>query len=258
MGWIVAAALTCAIVLVLLALGAPVLARWRAADRDFRQARGTLHCREIERALPPLVRLVGERRAELTRLDAALRDDAIAEQQEFDRTLAEYLVDTRLDEVPGVGATRVAAVKSGAFRRSLRDLLTADTVPGIGPQTAAAIATWVGQMEREWPSLRSGEFPGKRRIASEHAMHRATLAATRATVETTLSQLEQIQQLAQAERDRLRRVGPGAFRAALASPDAASAEVQTYVLGAFPPWGRPPAWFVELLAIERTTATGAE
>jgi hypothetical protein len=248
------------VVLVVAALGvvliAPTLARTAAARRDYRQARGTLHRVEIERALAALGRRVEERQSERGRLEATVQADQNAEQQELDRALAEHLVDTRLDDVPGVGRTRVAAIKEGVFRGSLRDLLAADAVPGIGPQTAVAIAAWVQQLEREWDRLRADPFPGRQVIESEHATRRRTLLDQKAAVERELAALDVTRAAAQTALDRLKSVTAATFRRALATPIGGQEELRSYLLGVFPPWGKPPRWYLDLLAVERGVAVG--
>ena len=217
------------------------------AHRDYRRARGTLHRAEIERALSRLDQRVAEERGAMDRAEGDLRGIAQEEDSELDRALTEHLVRTRLDEVPGVGRSRVEAIRTTIFRGRLCDLLRADDVPGIGPQTAEAIADWVARMEADWSKLRSGAFPEKTEIAERYARRCAVAEQQRRAASRRLDELDGVAKRARAELERLQGVTPGAFRRSLRSGGMTEdADLQAYVLGVFPPWESPPRWYTAL------------
>ena len=248
--WIILAGVVL-LVVVTAWLALPAMAEALQAHRDYRRARGTVHKEEIERFTVALDRRLAEERSAIARLERDLDEGARTESAELDQALAAHLVRTRLDDVPGVGRTRVKAITKMVFRGHLRNLLQADEVPGIGPQTAQAIGAWVTAMEADWPRLRSENFAGKDEIVLRHARRRADGDRERALLTRRLAELEAIAESAGSELRRLRRVTPGTFRRSLRSPKGADVStLRAYMLGAFPPWEPPPPWFAAMANLD--------
>lgn len=233
-----------------LVLAWPWIAMARQAHGDYHRARGTLHLTEIERALIPLHARLDQARTRAAQHAGELERVGAEERLALDRALAEHLVRTRLDEVPGIGGARVEAIRRGVFRGDLRDLLRADDVPGVGPQTAAAIAAWVQSTLAEWPRFLAGDFPGKTETADRYVARREELRREQEAATGRVAELEAIDAAARAELERLRRHTPGAFRRALRSGGAAAVGIQEYVLGVYPPWATAPAWYTALMEID--------
>jgi hypothetical protein len=229
------------------------------ARRDFATARGTQHRNQVERAVASVRAQLQGLRNDAGRLDRRLAELERDELQELDKALAHFLVSERLDEVPGIGPTRVAAILAGVFRSKLSDLHSAHLAPGIGPQTQAWISAWVTVMEDMWPELRSGPFTGKQQILDRYAAKRTDLKALRSALAERIAALDALERRAVEGLALLSRVTVADFRRALRgrghgkNPDA----FREHILGLFPPWGSVPDWYADLLNAGEGDGAGA-
>jgi hypothetical protein len=163
--------------------------------------------------------------------------------------------------VAGVGLTRAAAIRTDVFRGRLDDLRQAHLVAGIGPTTQQAIDTWLDEVKRDWHSLLASPFPGGEPVRSRFSALRAALADEERAAAEREALLAEVEGTAAIELGRLSLVSGADFRRALAADgketkdDAArQAAIAAYVVGSFPPWAAPPAWYATLQRV----AVGAE
>jgi hypothetical protein len=229
------------------------------ARRDFAAARGTQHRHQVERAVGSVRARVQALRSDAGRLDRRLAELERDESQELNKALARFLVSERLDEVPGIGPTRVAAILASVFRSKLSDLHSAHLAPGIGPQTQAAISAWVTYMEARWPELRGAPFTGKQQIPDRYAATRADLTAQRSALARRIAALEVLERRAAEALALLSRVTAADFRRALRRRGRAKDQdaLRQHVLGLFPPWAKTPDWYVDLLNAGEGDEAGA-
>ena len=243
------------------AVGTPYLVLTGRARHDYQAARGTQHRRQLEAALVALRRQREQLRAEGERRQRRLAEWDAAERAELERTLAAHLIETRLDGVAGVGPTRATAIRTDVFRGRLDDLRQAHLASGIGPTTQQAIDTWLDEMKRDWHNLLATPYPSGEPVRARYAALRAALADEKRAAAEREAQLAEVEGPVAAELDRLRLVSVADFRRALAAEGketkdgaARQAAIAAYVVGSFPPWAAPPAWYATL---ERVVA-GAE
>lgn len=258
-----ASVLVLVIVGVVLAVGAvvmvlPTLQLRSRAKRDFRNARGTQHRRYIEQALAAVRTRIATLQADVRQLDDRVAMIERDELSELDQALARYLVATRLDDVPGVGPSRVRAILDAGFRGELSDLHTAHTLESIGPKTQNAISAWVREMQGRWPRLRNESFPGKQQILDRNAPHWRDLEQRRATLSAKITSLQALERQAGEELVRLSAVTVADFRRALTGRrDASGADaIRRYLLGTFAPWSMVPSWYADLLTAAEGEGAG--
>lgn len=222
------------------------------AKRDYRNARGTQHRQYIEQAVAAVRVQVGLLQADVERLDDRLAGLDREASSELDQALARHLVTTKLDDVPGLGPTRVRAIVDNVFQSRLSDLHSAsahENISNIGPKTQMAISNWVHEMESRWPQLRSDAFPGKQPILDRFSFPRRDLERQRTALTDRITTLQALERQGEDELLRLSAITVDDFRRVLTGRKEAKAPeaIQRYILGAFAPWAMVPAWYADLL-----------
>ena len=250
MGLIVAGLLTSSAILYFTLLSPAAQERLklgRQARLDYEHARGTAHLQMMRSAHARHLRayqfcqdaLENERRQQ-----AAIH---IKRDTDLWRALESHLLQTRLEEIPGIGPMLAAQLQQYAqMGRGLPSLRSASgRVPGIGYARQAAINAWVDSIEANKRTLLSGDFPGKVEIEKQAA---AGLEA----VGTRIGRLSAEESVQAARLDRLQceintlaNVTPNTFYLALrgSAPDAEA--VGRYLNGVFAAWEPVPDWFKE-------------
>ncbi|MBU1049454.1 hypothetical protein KKG90_05445 [Candidatus Bipolaricaulota bacterium] len=219
----------------------------RKAHADYARSRGTLHARQLhagiakhELALRPLI-------VERERIGAAIDSLARGELNELRKSLANDLVHGPLAEIRGVGSKLKNRIVESCFDGTLESLNTAQQVPGVGPEMALDIQTWIQQMQNRMPQLLKGDFEGKAAIVDAYQQQRSVLSTQRARLERMIQRRTDM--LAQAKRKMasLETATPAIYRQALLGDVQAAERVAAHTLGVFPEWEDAPDWFAELI-----------
>jgi len=104
----------------------------RQARQDYEEARGTAHRHLLQDALRRALESQAENRAtrrlQANKLDILQLDHSAA----LKTRLSEYIIQTRLQQVPGVGQKLKQQIIRSVFRGRLSDLNYAKSVPGVG------------------------------------------------------------------------------------------------------------------------------
>ena len=219
---------------------------WRQSRFDFRNARGAVHLRYLEEALPRLEqRIVGAHSA----LDALRREiEALTTQRtaEYQAVIARGFVLSTTRGPPGVGPVLWNRVVSSCFDGTLGSLRNARMVGGIGDQRAAAIQAWVTEAEREMQRQLKSDFPRKKEISERYERLLRGKVEPAEAAEKQYRYLVEIQATAEAERKRLRAVRASTFRSAYKGERVAAEQIIRFLIGAYPPWEPPPTWYEAL------------
>ena len=219
----------------------------KQAREDYTRCRGTHHSRQLDTAI--------KRHESSLRVLLSDRDDvdsklARMDQQadrELRRTLARHLVETRLTDVPGIGAKLKGRIVQACFDGSLESLNRAYHVRGVGPEKAAAIRSWVYRMNQSMASMLQAEFPGKSEILDKQKAKRQKLTEKRADLDERTTSRKRVIDTAREGLDALADVKVSDFRKALRGDREASRRIAFYSLGAFAEWDRMPTWFAAIL-----------
>jgi biopolymer transport protein ExbB/TolQ len=249
---IIVVVLLCVLVLLVNVLVFPsILARSRLVSRtrrDYEQARGTQHLRQIRDSLEILNKKLKSLEQEKQKLNSSLRRVEPERRDRLSRALCRRIVETQLTEVDGIGPTLRDRIISYCFDGTLDSLLDAYLVHGVGQQKQWAIQRWVAQRKRELPARMSQDFPGKKRINAEYNRLRQNLEKKLREAEEKLEAMRQLQTAATAEEERLSRVTAAHFLQAHQQDTEASEAVDQYLQGTFAEWASMPDWFRTLIS----------
>jgi hypothetical protein len=195
------------------------------ARRSYTRSRGTQHLHTITSCLPRLQRTITEVESKIQHLEAENRKVALTKQRELEDTLTMHLVTGELDQIPGIGTELRDRVLKQCFNGTLESLYQAPFVYGVGENRGWAIHCWVKETRMRLPDLLTGTFPNQETLRALRQLER-TVVSTRIAWST---------------------VSPSTFYDAYRGEKEAATAVTSYLIGAYPEWGRMPEWYKTLV-----------
>ncbi|MBW1936412.1 MAG: helix-hairpin-helix domain-containing protein [Deltaproteobacteria bacterium] len=163
-------------------------------------------------------------------------------------TLLQQIVSQDLKKVPGIGETLAREILSKCYDGTLESLSRARLyVRGIGEKRQFAINQWIMAVKAQLSTLLNRDFPHKAEIIGRYRAQVEQLERTKKSVEKELSELSMFQREVMNEIYWLRTVSPEHFARAYQGDEKARDLVHRYLMGVFPEWDEPPAWFKRLI-----------
>lgn len=220
----------------------------KRAKRDYQMARGTYHLSQLSRLLKLLNETIEREEQAARRIENELKALESQRSSELRAALSLYLVRERLREIPGIGPEMQQRIIRYCFKKDIQDLRFAYRINGIGPQRMHAIEQWIDRMEREFPRLLEGDFPGKEEILQKYAKRLELKQQEAERRRQSLLENKALYQKANTVAKELGKVLPSHFRAALRHPSGENRIPTRYLLGIYAPWEPIPEWFQALCA----------
>lgn len=218
------------------------------AKRDYQFARGTFHLRQIEIALKHLQERINYLHNRLSDLREQLRRLEAEKEEELKSAVLQQIVSKNLENVPGIGKTLAQEILTTCYDGTLKSLTKAYLyVRGVGEKRQFAINQWVSAIEAQLPRLLNQDFPFKAEILDKYRSKVEQLEQTRKSVEKELSELSIFQREVMDEINWLKEVSLEHFARAYQGDEEARDLVHRYLMGVFPEWDEPPAWFKRLI-----------
>lgn len=214
------------------------------AQRDYLDARGTLHLKQIDLALTRLQAHIDSLHERISHLHSQLRHLEVERNEKLRSALLKHILSEGLKQVPGIGNALAEEILTTCYDGTLASLSRAYLyVRGIGEKRQLAINKWIKTLETRIPALLESEFPHKREIMEDYQAKIEQLKQTQKSLEEELSNLSRFQHEAINKVKWLRTVWPEHFVRAYQGDKEARDLVARYLLGVFPEWDEPPAWF---------------
>jgi hypothetical protein len=216
----------------------------RLASAEFEQARGTAHRQLLEAAAHPLNAQIREFQRLIQAANKQKRDYLEIRDRKLRSNVAQWLVETRLQEVHGIGNTLKSEIIRTVFHGDLNDLRQAYRVDGVGPERQEAINHWITHYQKQIPYYLTKYFPGKEEILQEY--ERAVLAQDRLIQEYEAAQKPIKERLVPINRELswLKEVKAKDFFQAYQDPEFERGdEIDRYFRGVFAEWEPMPDWF---------------
>jgi hypothetical protein len=217
------------------------------ARRSYTRSRGTQHLHTITSCLPHLQRTITEVESKIQHLEAENRKVALTKQRELEDTLTMHLVTGELDQIPGIGTELRDRVLKLCFNGTLESLYQAPFVYGVGENRGWAIHCWVKETRMRLPDLLTGTFPGKTDIAVKYRGREKQVQHGLRANQETLRALRQLERTVVSTRIAWSTVSPSTFYDAYRGEKEAATAVTSYLIGAYPEWGRMPEWYKTLV-----------
>lgn len=142
---------------------------FRRARFDLRNSRGTIHKKLVKKGLVKLNLKITEAESKIQQLNLQKTNLALEERREVERTLSSIIVNTELDDVPGIGPILKERIIRYCFDGTLESLRRASNVHGIGEEKYRAILQWVNNKRYSMPRLLTKDFPGKHDIIRRYS-----------------------------------------------------------------------------------------
>ena len=229
----------------------PILRQSRIASRarrDYEQARGTQHLRQIRDSRRALDDRLGRLEVDKAKLKLDMQDMPAQRDRELSQALCSHIVHNHLTDISGIGPTLRDSIIALCFDGTLESLCRADRVHGVGDTKVWAIRGWVYEWTERLPQLMRQNFPKKRSINEEYDAKEHDASKRLVDLQEEIDSMKQLRQLAMAEEQRLGKVTVEHFRKAYKQDGDASRAVDEYLEGAFKEWETVPAWFAELIS----------
>lgn len=223
----------------------------RHARRDYGSARGTRHKSVIVPVLKDLEAQIASHAKAKTRAEAKLRELQRRQDAALLSAATDYVVKTRLTEVPGIGKKLSQAIYSEIYRGKLEHLHRAHTLTGISETKQQAINRWVQKYKRELPFLAKQSFKGRQAVLDRYAPKRRQIQQEIDEVTREIQRLSN--QKAELERhvQYLLDVNANSFIDRLLHLASPTDTLDQYLEGAYPPWRDTPKWYVEVESLEK-------
>lgn len=219
----------------------------RQARLDYEQARGYAHYQILEKARKQLQKALEQTRSTIKEQTQKVPALEAARQHELLQELEHRLLQTRLDEVPGIGQALKQRILTTLHARRLSDLHQAYTVSGVGENRQYEINQWIHQYTQRLPQLVNEPFPGRETIIKKYE---SQIAETkRALAEQQRRETTLVQRLATIEPHYtwLQTIDAQTFeKAALGVSDDTTA-ITRYTIGLFAEWEPIPEWFKAIM-----------
>jgi len=223
------------------------IAIFRAAKTDYHRARGTHHLRQIMSALRNLDERLATAKAERNLVETMMASLQQEMKQRLLRAPHDYLIENELPTLPGIGPILTQRIVASCYRGNISGLSRVGSVPGIGPEKAYTVLSWLKDAKTRIPRMFEDSFPGKRAIEESFEQQRDSLEKKRIALNCQIRLLERDRAPAAAECERLKNVKPRHFRKCHRGHRELDKTVSEYMNGSFPEWMETPSWFRDLL-----------
>jgi hypothetical protein len=220
---------------------------FRKARFDHLNSRGTIHKKLIKKGLVKIDLEIKEAKRRLQQLNLEKSNMALEENRELENTLSTIIVNTELDDVPGIGPVLKERIIRSCFDGTIESLRRAGNVRGIGEEKYHAILHWVNTKSSLMPQLLRKDFPGKNEIIRKYSESEKNIVRELEKVGQELKEMTELRELSNAELAKLKPVSTFAFLKAYKGDREAAEKVTQYLLGAFPEWSKIPEWFETLM-----------
>jgi len=247
--WLLATSL---VLLLLVVTSLPPALSWlrsvRQARRDYKSARGTQHRRLLEHSLKALSAKIGGLERAKRGIEQEQAQLAGQLQTQLRRALTDQLVQNNLVEASGIGPILSQRIVHLCYDGTLRSLLKARNVYGIGDDRYASVYVWVRRYEEAFPRLLELDFAGKQGIVLSFAQRDRDLSERSGALERELEPLRELEGTASAEQKRLAAVSARHFVRARGEDATAMETATSYLKGSFAEWESVPDWFKRLIS----------
>lgn len=223
------------------------------ATAEYKKSRGTIHRQLLEVAAHKINTQLGEYQRQINAAEKQKDLCLEAKERSLRSKLALWIVETRLQEVPGIGEGQKNAIIRTVFTGDLADLKRSYLVQGIGPERQKAIDRWVVQNQAQisYRLNLNRDFPGKESILRDY--RQAILALNSVIQLATVAQEPLRERLIPINRELqwLKEVRVEDFFQAYQDPEFDRwDEVDRYLKGIFADWEPMPNWFRAEVGVE--------
>jgi hypothetical protein len=216
----------------------------KQAHRDYKQARGTLHLRQLQTGLKVLLENVTAYRQQISILIRNRKSLEQARDERLQLALEHEIAHTRLSEVPGIGEKFAQEIVSGVFKTRLSDLTVAHQLPGIGENKQEQINQWITRYEGLIPVMMADDYPGKTEILATFSPKIEHIHQEISYLDENNNEMQTLIRRAEVEIEKLVQFSADDFFQALVDPGSVDrAALDQYLLGIYPVWEPMPDWF---------------
>jgi hypothetical protein len=228
---------------------------YKLSRQEYKQARGTAHKQLLVETRQKAQSLYQENLNYHRNAEQELKHLQEAQKQELEAILVQHLLESRLNEIKGIGPQRKAAIIQDVFRGKLSDLQQASKIPGITTTIQVEINRWVAHYQQELPHLLEQDFSGKSTIEARFkpriALQEQILHDTEAKNSSLQARIRRIDE----ELKWLNKITVRTFLQALIRPEQSAPELDRYLCGVFAEWEPVPEWFQEIVSFSSMPVT---
>lgn len=217
------------------------------AVSEYENARGTQHLKILKDAKENIELNLTQLSRNRQLLEIQLEELEKTRNQKLRIALEKYIIETRIQEIPGIGYALGSAILHKIYHDNLRDLFKSSWLQGIGGNKQTQINFWVLKYEKLIPDLLQHDFPGKSTIENESNEEISSIQAQ-------ISQLQENENIEGKKLSRLNeevakleKVTVDDFIKARLDHEGNSSILDSYFNGAFPEWQEIPVWFKEII-----------
>lgn len=222
--------------------------REQAAAKDaYRAARGTHHRQLLEHIDAQLTQKIGAAKTLKTENDRRLQRCRKDRENELSEALQRWIVKTKLDEVPRIGAAKRDLILKTIFTGRLRDLRSAQRlVQGIGQATQAALDAWIERYEAMLPAMMQADFPDKQQIEARYEQQLTNLEREAQKSGAAVASLAKVRAPVEDALIWLKKMDVDRFVTGVRRRDP---QVDRYLKGVFGEWEEMPLWMQEAMKV---------
>jgi len=213
---------------------------------DYRNSRGTFHLKFLKNRLKFLYKDLKKLKKESELLYKKISKLEIEKENKLRVTLAYYLVNERLEEIPGIGPVLKERIVRYCFDGRLDSLLNAYRIRGIGYQKYNSIRSWVYYYKNNFKYFLRQDFPGKSEIIDHYLYRRKKIKKQIDKIDKEIESIERLINIVKKEIRKLSDTTLLTFIKAYFGNNKASQKVNLYMLGVFPEWEEMPKWYQSL------------
>lgn len=219
----------------------------KQARIDYEQARGSSHQRILAEARKRIERRKKELEQRVDDLQRQLDELNVAYQAELKRELELHIINTRFQEVEGIGSSLRTRIFNTLHPTCFADLHYASTVPGVGEGRMTAIMSWINNYNQQMCQLLAKPFPGSDVIERRYSDRKSTLQVGREQTQKALVNTRQQITEIDHQLSWLKVISPNTYIDAARGNVNAQAQIERHIIGVFPEWKPIPTWFKEII-----------
>lgn len=221
---------------------------YNRARSDYLQARGTYHLRQIKISLRRLKEKINILKIEEDELIAKIKNLKEERSRKLLEALSSFLVQGQFIDIRGVGPTLRQRIISHCFDGTIQSLKRANAVRGIGGEKYYAVCQWVSAVESKLPDLLKDDFPNKNSIIEEYNQQGLQINAKLRNIKKEISELISLREASLKAKANLEKVKITSFIKSYRLSEEDSMNVNEYLQGIFPEWGKIPQWYKILIS----------
>lgn len=214
------------------------------ACSDYRNARGYRHRAMLKRSQHRLKGEIARHKKELVRFTPQLDAIDAQESAEMRRALESYLIQSKFDEVRGVGPSLRQEILSVLQPTALNDLYGAYRVRGVGPARQQAITEWIAKQKKQIAHDPGINFPEKHALMVRYAEQRKGIESQITEEQELLAQKTCTLERVTCALDQLEEIQIRHFTRAVQGSACDIARVEMFEAGVYSVWESPPEWFL--------------